>query len=63
MGEKGLRGWVFRHIHDDLRPSGWEFTNGTAFNPKTGQNAAWDPEKGAYVDTKTGQVVGQSIYK
>ncbi len=43
--------------------SGWQFDTSDptrAFNPDTGQNAAWDEGKAQWIDVKTGQAVSAS---
>ena len=56
-GLQGLRGIAQKQMQDkgfELAPGG---APGTAFNPETGQNAHWDPEKGQYTDNKTGEAL------
>jgi hypothetical protein len=33
-----------------------------AFNPNTGQNAAWDSQKGSWIDVKTGAALSPSVW-
>ena len=71
MGEKGLqlskRGyailddWSWQHLKKGDKD--WERGGDprTSFNPRTGQNAAWDSEKLQWIDTKTLEGLTPSI--
>jgi hypothetical protein len=65
MGEKGLSRHGFELVNSELRHAGFDHSvePRTAFNSTTGQNAVWDGEKGAWVDTKTLQPVTEPIFK
>lgn len=51
-GEGVAKGCLWR---TDLRPKGFELSGDgmSAYNPETGQNAAWDADKQEWIDTKT----------
>ena len=73
MGEKGLRtgniedlSWRDLKWDSSGHDKGWErdsSDHARAFNPATGQNAAWDPDRGQWIDTKTGQGLTRPVYK
>lgn len=62
MGEKGI-GRDFRRAWLKVYGGGFEMDpdGERAFNPETGQNAAWDDEKQRWIDTKTGKPLKASV--
>jgi hypothetical protein len=69
MGEKGLSKYglevIFHGVNAELRHAGFEHSGEAlkAFNSTTGQNAAWDNERGQWIDVKTGAGLTAPIYK
>ena len=66
MGEKGIRDGVLEDYGWSRMKRPWERSAGDhrhAFNPDTGQNAHWDPNKGQWTDSKTGEAATPSVYK
>jgi hypothetical protein len=73
MGEKGLKkgvledyGWSRLKSKGGTGQTDWErdiVDPARAFNPTTGQNAYWDPDKGQWTDSKTGDALTPPVYE